>query len=43
MPISDAVWLHLADVLVENDDIIGDGANLASRIQQAGQGLNDGR
>ncbi len=43
MPISDAVGLHLADVLVENDDIIGDGANLAARIQQAGRGLNDGR
>ena len=27
--------LHLADVLVENDDLIGDGVNLAARIQQA--------
>ena len=29
--------LHLADVLVENDDIIGDGVNLAARIQQAAE------
>ncbi len=27
--------LHLADVLVENDDLVGDGVNLAARIQQA--------
>jgi class 3 adenylate cyclase len=27
--------LHVADVLVENDDLIGDGVNLAARIQQA--------
>ena len=27
--------LHVADVLVENDDLIGDGINLAARIQQA--------
>jgi adenylate cyclase len=27
--------LHLADVLVENGDLIGDGVNLAARIQQA--------
>ena len=27
--------LHLADVLIENDDVIGDGVNLAARIQQA--------
>ncbi len=27
--------LHLADVLVENEDLIGDGVNLAARIQQA--------
>ncbi len=27
--------LHLADVLVEGDDLIGDGVNLAARIQQA--------
>ena len=26
--------LHLADVLVEGDDLIGDGVNLAARIQQ---------
>ena len=26
--------LHLADVLVQNDDLIGDGVNLAARIQQ---------
>ena len=29
--------LHLADVLVENDDLIGDGVNLAARIQQAAE------
>jgi adenylate cyclase len=29
--------LHLADVLVENDDLIGDGVNLAARIQQASE------
>jgi class 3 adenylate cyclase/tetratricopeptide (TPR) repeat protein len=28
--------LHLADVLVEGDDLIGDGVNLAARIQQNG-------
>lgn len=27
--------LHLADVLVEGDDLIGDGVNLSARIQQA--------
>jgi class 3 adenylate cyclase len=27
--------LHLADVLVEGEDLIGDGVNLAARIQQA--------
>jgi adenylate cyclase len=27
--------LHLADVLVQGDDLIGDGVNLAARIQQA--------
>jgi class 3 adenylate cyclase/TolB-like protein len=26
--------LHLADVLIDNDDLIGDGVNLAARIQQ---------
>ena len=26
--------LHLADVMIENDDLIGDGVNLAARIQQ---------
>ena len=26
---------HVADILVENDDLIGDGVNLAARIQQA--------
>lgn len=29
--------LHVADVLVENDDLIGDGVNLAARIQQAAE------
>ena len=27
--------LHLADVIVEGDDLIGDGVNLAARVQQA--------
>jgi TolB-like protein len=27
--------LHLADVMIEGDDLIGDGVNLAARIQQA--------
>jgi adenylate cyclase len=27
--------LHLADVLINNDDLIGDGINLAARIQQS--------
>ncbi len=27
--------LHLADVMIENEDLIGDGVNLAARIQQA--------
>ena len=27
--------LHLADVLIDNDDLIGDGINLAARIQQS--------
>ena len=26
--------LHLADVMIDNDDLIGDGVNLAARIQQ---------
>jgi adenylate cyclase len=29
--------LHLADVLVEGDDLIGDGVNVAARIQQNGE------
>jgi len=29
--------LHLADVLVDGDDLIGDGVNLAARIQQAAE------
>jgi adenylate cyclase len=29
--------LHLADVLVSGDDLLGDGVNLAARIQQAAQ------
>ena len=29
--------LHLADVMVEGDDLIGDGVNLAARIQQNGE------
>ena len=34
-PLGMRFGLHLADVLVENDDLIGDGVNLAARIQQA--------
>jgi adenylate cyclase len=34
-PIRMRFGLHLADVLVDNDDLIGDGVNLAARIQQA--------
>ncbi len=34
-PLSMRFGLHLADVLVEGDDLIGDGVNLAARIQQA--------
>jgi class 3 adenylate cyclase/TolB-like protein len=29
--------LHLADVMVEGDDLIGDGINLAARVQQAAE------
>lgn len=29
--------LHLADVMVEGDDLIGDGVNLAARIQQSAE------
>jgi adenylate cyclase len=34
-PLTMRFGLHLADVLVEGDDLIGDGINLAARIQQA--------
>jgi class 3 adenylate cyclase/TolB-like protein len=34
-PLTMRFGLHLADVLVEGDDLIGDGVNLAARIQQA--------
>ena len=34
-PLAMRFGLHLADVLVEGDDLIGDGVNLAARIQQA--------
>ena len=33
-PLQMRFGLHLADVLVEGDDLIGDGINLAARIQQ---------
>jgi class 3 adenylate cyclase len=36
-PLTMRFGLHLADVLVEGDDLIGDGVNLAARIQQAGE------
>jgi class 3 adenylate cyclase/TolB-like protein len=34
-PLTMRFGLHLADVLVEGDDLIGDGVNVAARIQQA--------
>lgn len=34
-PLTMRFGLHLADVMVEGDDLIGDGINLAARIQQA--------
>jgi len=36
-PLTMRFGLHLADVLVEGDDLIGDGVNLAARIQQAAE------
>ena len=36
-PLTMRFGLHLADVLVEGDDLIGDGINLAARIQQAAE------
>lgn len=36
-PLAMRFGLHLADVLVEGDDLIGDGVNLAARIQQAAE------
>lgn len=36
-PLAMRFGLHLADVLVEGDDLIGDGVNLAARIQQASE------
>ena len=36
-PLTLRVGLHLADVMVEGDDLIGDGVNLAARIQQAAE------
>src|SRR5918999_1116092 len=36
-PLTMRFGLHLADVLVEGDDLIGDGVNVASRIQQAAE------
>ena len=37
VPLMMRFGLHLADVLVEGDDLIGDGVNLAARIQQAAE------
>lgn len=36
-PLTMRFGLHLADVMVEGDDLIGDGVNLAARIQQAAE------
>jgi class 3 adenylate cyclase/TolB-like protein len=36
-PLTMRFGLHLADVIVEGDDLIGDGINLAARIQQAAE------
>ena len=36
-PLTMRFGVHLADVLVEGDDLIGDGVNLAARIQQAAE------
>jgi adenylate cyclase len=35
IPLRMRFGLHLADVLIEGDDILGEGVNLAARIQQA--------
>lgn len=36
-PLTMRFGVHLADVMVEGDDLIGDGVNLAARIQQAAE------
>lgn len=36
-PIHLRIGMHLADVIVHGDDLIGDGVNLAARIQQAAE------
>jgi TolB-like protein/Tfp pilus assembly protein PilF len=36
-PLTMRFGLHLADVIVEGDDLIGDGVNLAARIQQSAE------
>src|SRR5829696_5572638 len=36
-PLTMRFGLHLADVIVDGDDLIGDGVNLAARIQQAAE------
>jgi adenylate cyclase len=36
-PLTMRFGLHLADVMVEGDDLVGDGVNLAARIQQAAE------
>src|SRR5829696_237767 len=36
-PLTMRFGLHLADVMVDGDDLIGDGVNLAARIQQAAE------
>ena len=32
------IGIHLGEILVENDDVYGDGVNIASRIQETGKG-----
>lgn len=32
------IGIHLGEILVENDDVYGDGVNISSRIQETGKG-----
>jgi adenylate cyclase len=35
VPLKTRFGLHLADVVVRGDDLVGDGVNIAARIQEA--------